>query len=108
MVPALINLTGFKLASGEAFRCNFAVALKKFKLLLLPKGQFPPLVHGGISAVVFFGWLSPEPTDGIVFWCIKPSVLSFHWAFWTCQVVDNILKSSNRKLLGLLTALLPG
>lgn len=67
MVPALIHLIGFKLASGKAFRCNFAVALKKFKLLLLPKVRFPPLIHGGISAVICFGWLSPEPTDGIVF-----------------------------------------
>lgn len=108
MVPALIHLIGFKLASGEAFGCNFAVALKKFKLLLLPKGQFPPLLRGSISTLIYFDWLSPKPTDGIVFYCIKPPVLSFHWAFWTCQVVGNILGSSNRKLLGLPAVLLPG
>lgn len=57
--------------------CSFAVALRKLKVVLLSKGQFPPSLRGGISALIFFDSLSPEPTDGIGFHCIKPPVLSY-------------------------------
>lgn len=87
--------------------CDFAVTLRNLKVVLLSEGQFSPLLPGGISALIFFDRLSPEPTDSIVFYCIKPPVLLYS-AFWTHQVVGNLVGSGDRKLLGLPAVPLPG
>lgn len=76
MVPALIISLALSWFHESLLGCSFAVTLRKFGVVLLSKGQFPPLLRGGISALIFFDRLSPEPTDGIVFYCIKPPVLS--------------------------------
>lgn len=52
-VSVLIHLFSFKLFQNNILGCNFAVTLRKFKAVLLSEGQFPFLLCGGISALVF-------------------------------------------------------
>lgn len=76
-ISSLIHLISFKLVQNNLLDCNFAVALRKFRAVVLSEGQFSSLLCGGISALIFFDRLSLEPTDGMVFYCVKLPVLSY-------------------------------
>lgn len=52
-VSALIHLISFKLFQNNLLACNIAVALRKFKAVLLSEGLFPFLLCDGISALIF-------------------------------------------------------